>query len=1005
MSSIDLTQLRDKIANTSGREYWRSLDELADSEEFQRFLRAEFPEPASFLDTPLSRRGFLRVMGASLALAGLNACTRQPTEKIFPYVKQPEVVVPGEPLFYASAFVLGGYAQGVLVESHLGRPTKIEGNPEHPSSRGATSVLAQASLLEMYDPDRAQVVMRAGEIRPWDAFVEAMSAEMKKHASNGGAGLRILTENVTSPTLASQLRAVLAKYPGARWHQYQPVNDDSARRASAAAFGTQVDARYSLENADVVVSLDADFLGQGPAQVRLAREFADRRRVNGTNPKRATMNRLYAIESTMTMTGAKADHRLRVSDQEVETIARQLAVRLGLPGGADAHDTEHGEVISALVKDLKSHRSRSVVIAGAFQPPAVHTLAHAINRMLDNVGSTVTYIEPVAAEPTVHAESLAALVKDMNAGSVSTLVILGGNPAYTTPADAGFVTALGRVATTVHHGLEVDETSDICTWHVSAAHALESWSDARSEDGTVTLIQPLIAPLYDGKTAHELVAVLLGEASAKSYDLVRGYWKTRATGDFESFWRKALHDGFVPGTASPVRSVELSQDWFSRLGRAAPPAADEHSVEVVIRPDPNLFDGRFSNNAWLHELPKPVSRLTWDNAIHVSPALAEQNGLHNGDIAVLTSGARSLRGPVWVVPGMAARTVEVTLGYGRRSTGRVGEGIGFDANPLRSLDAPWATRAELSTTGVAHQLVTTQLHGSMEGRHLVREATLEHYRENPDFVREHEHIKVEGSSMFPEHPYDGYAWGMVIDLAACIGCNACTIACQSENNIPVVGKEQVANGREMHWIRVDRYFNGELDDPAVVHQPVPCMHCENAPCELVCPVNATVHDDEGLNAMVYNRCVGTRYCANNCPYKVRRYNFLLFTDWTTETFKMMNNPDVSIRSRGVMEKCSYCTQRINYARIGAKREDRQIRDGEFETACQQVCPTEAITFGNINDPESRVSKAKKDPRNYALLGELGTKPRTTYLAEMRNPNPEIATAPHGHGGAGEAEHG
>jgi len=1005
MSNVDLTQLREKIAGTSGRDYWRSLDQLADSEEFQRYLRAEFPEPASFLDTPLSRRGFLRVMGASLALAGLNACTRQPTEKIFPYVKQPEIVVPGEPLFYASAFVLGGYAQGILVESHLGRPTKIEGNPEHPSSRGATGVLAQASLLELYDPDRAQVVTRAGEIRPWSAFVEAMDAEMKKHAQNGGAGLRILTENVTSPTLASQLRALLAKYPGARWHQYQPVNEDNARRGSLAAFDAPVDSRYSLANADVIVTLDGDFLAHGPAHVRLAREFADRRRVDGANPRRATMNRLYAIESTMTLTGAKADHRLRVANREVETVARQLAVRLGLPGGADAHASEHAEWLAAVVEDLRSHRGRSLVIPGAFQPPAVHVLAHAINRLLDNVGSTVSYIEPVAAEPVVHADSLAALVKDMNAGAVSTLVILGGNPAYSTPQDAGISAAIGRVATSVHIGLDIDETSELCTWHVSAAHALESWSDARSEDGTVTVIQPLIDPLYGGKTAHEMVSLLLGDASAKAHDIVREHWKGRATGDFESFWRKSLHDGLVAGTASPVRSVALSPDWHSRIGLASAYPADEHTVEVVIRPDPNVYDGRFANNAWLHELPKPVTRLTWDNAIHVSPALAEKNGLRNGDVVVLTSGDRSLRGPVWIVPGTAERTVEVTLGYGRRSAGRVGEGVGFDAGALQSGDSPWGTRAELTATGTTHPLVTTQLHGSMEGRHLVREATLAHYREKPDFVHEHEHIKVEGSSLFPEHPYEGYAWGMVIDLAACIGCNACTIACQSENNIPVVGKDQVAVGREMHWIRVDRYFNGDIDDPAVVHQPVPCMHCENAPCELVCPVNATVHDDEGLNAMVYNRCVGTRYCANNCPYKVRRYNFFLYTDWTTETFKMMNNPDVSIRSRGVMEKCTYCTQRINYARIGARREDREIRDGEFETACQQVCPAEAITFGNINDPESRVSKAKNDPRNYALLGEVGAKPRTTYLAEMRNPNPEIATEPHGHGGAGDAEHG
>ena len=989
--TYDLAKLRERVAGTTGREYWRSLDQLADSEEFQRFLKAEFPAPLDVLDTAITRRGFLRVMGASLALAGLNACTRQPSEKIVPYVKQPEEIVPGEPLYFASAFVLGGYATGVLVESHLGRPTKIEGNPEHPASRGATDSLAQASLLELYDPDRAQVVSLAGEIRPWESFVEAMTGEMKKHASTGGQGLRILTETVTSPTLAAQLRALLVKYPKARWHQYEAVNDDNARRSAVIAFGENVDTRYALEKADVIVTLDADFLGHGPGRVRLAREFADRRRVDAADAAHASMNRLYAVEPTLSMTGAKADHRLRLSAGDVEAFTRHLAVRLGLPGGMESHEAPYRDWLGALVRDLKNHRGRSVVIPGAFQPPAVHVLAHAINRALDNVGSTVFYSEAVAAEPVVEVESLARLTAEMNAGQVSMLFILGGNPRLTTPADLAFAAGLAEVPITVHLSLDFDETSDACTWHVSQAHTLESWGDARSEDGTVTIVQPLIEPLYDGKTAHEIVAVLLGDGPTKSYDIVRTYWKERsASADFEAFWRKSVHDGLVLGTAARVHDVRMHEDWYARVAPLSTDGLGERTVEVIIRPDPHLYDGRFANNAWLQELPKPVTLLTWDNAIYVSPALAAEHGIENGRVVEIVAGGKTLAGPAWILPGQAERTLTVTLGYGRWRVGEVGRHVGFNTYPLRTERSPWRAIGEIRVTDREHELATTQTHGSMEGRHTVREGTLTRFRKQPDFVRDFEHIPTEGTSMFPPHPYEGYSWGMTIDLAACIGCNACTIACQSENNIAVVGKEQVLNGREMHWIRVDRYFEGSLDDPSVVHQPVPCMHCENAPCEVVCPVNATVHDDEGLNAMVYNRCVGTRYCANNCPYKVRRYNFLLFSDWETETLKLGRNPDVTVRSRGVMEKCTYCTQRINEARIASKREGREIHDGEIETACQQACPAEAISFGNLNDATSRIAQAKKDPRNYALLGDLGTKPRTTYLAALRNPNPELA---------------
>jgi molybdopterin-containing oxidoreductase family iron-sulfur binding subunit len=997
----DLRVLRERVAGTTGREYWRGLEQLADSEEFQRFLKAEFPAPLAVLDTPVSRRGFLRVMGASLALAGLDGCTRQPTEKIVPYVKQPEQVVPGEPLHFASAFVLGGYATGVLVESHLGRPTKIEGNPEHSSSRGATDSLAQASLLDLYDPDRSQVVSLAGEIRPWSAFVDAMTAETKELARTGGKGLRILTETVTSPTLAAQLRELQVRYPKARWYQYEPINEDSARRAAVIAFGENVDTRYALENADVVVTLDADFLGHGPARVRLAREFADRRRVVASDAARADMNRLYAIEPTLSMTGAKADHRLRLAAGDVEAFARHLAVRLGLPGGMDSHEASYRDWLGALVRDLKAHLGRSVVIPGAFQSPAVHVLAHAVNRALGNVGSTVFYSEPVVAEPVVQMESLSRLVAEINAEQVSTLLILGGNPRQSAPADLAFATVLATVKTTVHLAADFDETSQACTWHVAQAHTLESWSDARSEDGTVTIIQPLVEPLYDGKTAHEVLALLLDGGPKTSYDIVRAYWQSRrGNQDFETFWRKSVHDGVVAGTAARTREVVLNDDWQSRIAPLSTYTAGERSVEVDIRPDAHIYDGRFANNAWLQELPKPVTLLTWDNAVCVSPALAAELGVENGRVVELTAGGKTVRGPAWILPGQAERTVTVTLGYGRWKVGRVGKKVGFNAYPLRTERSPWRAIGEIRVVDETCELATTQSHGSMEGRHVVREGTLERFRKKPDFVRDFEHIPTEGTSLFPGHPYEGYAWGMVIDLAACIGCNACTIACQAENNIAVVGKEQVLNGREMHWIRVDRYFEGSLDDPSVVHQPVPCMHCENAPCEVVCPVNATVHDDEGLNAMVYNRCVGTRYCANNCPYKVRRYNFLLYSDWETEQLKLSRNPDVTVRSRGVMEKCTYCTQRINQARIESKREERSIRDGEIETACQQACPAEAISFGDLNDAESRVSGARHDPRNYSLLGELGTKPRTTYLAALRNPNPEITPEADDHGGHG-----
>ena len=987
-SRLDLAAIRRRLARSSGQEYWRSLEELAQTDDFQSFLDNEFPRQASGWRSAVDRRQFLQLMGASLALAGLSACTRQPAEKIVPYVRQPEEIVPGRPLFFATALPLGGLVNGVLVESHMGRPTKVEGNPEHPASLGATDAFAQAAVLTLYDPDRSQVISNVGEIRPWSACVAAIRAALEGQRERGGAELRVLTETITSPTLAEQLRQVQAALPAARWHQFEPVNRDNVLAAARAAFGTDVDTRYRFDQADVVLSLDADFLSCGAGHLRAVRDFSTKRRVGSANGE---MSRLYVVESTPTNTGAMADHRLPLRAGQVEDFARAVAAGLGLSLQAPAGLEPYAKWITAVVRDLQKHRGTSLVIAGDEQPPAVHVLAHAMNDALGNVGHTVIYAEPVAVAPTLQTESLRDLVADMQAGKVALLLILGGNPVFNAPADLPFATALAKVPLSVHLSLYNDETSQLCHWHVAQAHPLESWSDGRAYDGTVTITQPLIAPLYDGKTAHELLAVLSERPERSSHDIVRDYWKARhGAADFELFWRKTLHDGFIPDSASPAASVTL-RPLASIDALRTGSSAERKGMEIIFRADPTIYDGCFANNGWLQELPKALTRLTWDNAALVAPATAERLGLGNEDVVELTYGGRTLLAPIWIVPGHAPDAVTVHLGHGRTHAGRVGTGTGFNAYTLRTADAPWfGSGLGLRKTGDRHALASTQHHHSMAGRPLVRVATLEEYRAHPDFAHEMEETPPRDDSMYPpEHPYDGNAWGMAIDLNACIGCNACVVACQAENNIAVVGKTEVARGHEMHWIRVDRYYAGDLDNPETYHQPVPCMHCENAPCEVVCPVGATVHSSEGLNDMVYNRCVGTKYCSNNCPYKVRRFNWFLYSDWTTESLKPLRNPDVTVRSRGVMEKCTYCVQRISHARIQAQKEDRPIRDGEIVTACQQVCPAGAITFGDINDKSSRVAQLKAEPRNYALLSSLNTRPRTTYLARLRNPNPEI----------------
>jgi len=1004
---LDLNIVREKIdAATAhdtrekvGPQYWRSLQELAGSPEFKEALHREFPKGASeWLDT-VSRRGFLRVMGASLGLAGMTGCVKLPLEPIVPYVRQPENVVPGRPMFYASAVTLGGYANPVLVESHLGRPTKIEGNDQHSASLGGTDVFTQASILSMYDPDRSQSVVSMSDQRSFPAFLSAIRGPLTAQKALQGVGIRILTTTVTSPTLADQLRNLLKVYPQAKWHVYEPVNRDNVLEGAKMAFGQPVETRYDFSKADVIVSLDADFLYGGfPGNVRYIRDFIKRR-----DPDQANMTRLYMIESMPTSTGAKADHRLPLRASEIERFAHSMiatAMNSEQPGNdlAAGFDASVQGFAKTCFTELWQHKGAGLVIAGDHQPPLVHALAHALNQSLGNVGKTVSYTDPVDANPLNQIDSLKELVTDINAGKVDLLLILGGNPAYDAPADLNFAEVLksNKVPLRVHYGLYNDETAELCHWHVNGTHELEAWGDARAYDGTVSIIQPLIAPLYNAKSPLEFVAILAGQSDASGYDLLRAYWqKQHTTGDFDTFWRKSLHDGWIEGTVFAPKSVAAKSSAAS-----SPAKSDDTGIELNIRRDPTVYDGQFSNNGWLQELPKPMSKLTWDNAILVGPKMAQRLNLASKDVVELELNGAKVTGAVWIQAGHPDNSVTVTLGYGRKRAGRVGTGQGFNAYVLRTSNAlHFATGAHLRKTGGKYELASTQGMQSMDtpdGGHrpLVRETSLEEYKKEPNFAKEDE---VPGElTLYQRYHYEQemYAWGMAIDLNKCVGCNNCIIACQSENNIPVVGKEQTLLGRHMHWLRVDAYYEGDRDNPRAFFQPVPCMQCENAPCEVVCPVAATNHSTEGLNDMIYNRCVGTRYCSNNCPYKVRRFNFLLFQDWETAQYKMMRNPDVSVRSRGVMEKCTYCVQRINEHRIDTEtasvRESKDIRIGdELQTACQQSCPAEAIIFGNINDPNSKVSKLKQKSRNYSLLAELNTRPRTTYLAEVRNPNPEL----------------
>jgi MoCo/4Fe-4S cofactor protein with predicted Tat translocation signal len=950
--------------------YWQSLYEAGGSQASVKISPGEFPDGASEWLDPLGRRTFLKLMSASIALAGVGACTRQPLRAIVPYVRQPEELIPGRPLFFATALTLAGYARGVLVETHEGRPTKIEGNPEHPASRGASDIFMQAEILVLYDPDRSQAVIEGGQISNWDSFLGYLAGRAQEWRSNRGRGLRVLTRHETSPTFRDQLQRLSSKYPAAAWHEYEPLPTNIPS------------AVYHFDKAEIIFSIGADFLSSGPASLIQQRDFAAARRVTDRAER---MNRLYLVESTPTLTGAMADHRISLDPKGIADLLR--GIRSALESDESNPSPGQGKFISALVGDLRQYAGKSLVIAGPHEPPAIQEFACWCNELLGNVNVTVDYFAPDVRRP-----DLGELVKEINAGSVETLLIIGGNPVYDAPADLEFARALAKVPNSIHIDLYANETAEHCRWHIPEAHALESWSDACAFDGTATIMQPVIEPLFAGRSRHQLLAALLEEAPADSYDIVRGFWHQQLPpAEFERIWRKSLHDGMVTGwrEAAHGPSADGSQ--------ASPPAAEVGGLYLLIRADPHIGDGRFSNNAWLQELPKPLTKLVWDNAAFVSPATAERLQLVNEDVVELKYRSRSVHAPVWILPGQADDCVTVHLGYGRRRAGSIGSGVGFDANELRTSDAPWGGPGlQIEKTGRRYALVTTQHHYSMEDRQLIRTGTVADFGKDPSAItRTDEPPPTKSDTLYRNYSYKGLAWGMAIDLNTCIGCNACTIACQAENNIPVVGKDQVAAGREMHWIRVDRYYSGEGQNPATFHQPVPCMQCENAPCELVCPVGATVHSEEGLNQMVYNRCVGTRYCSNNCPYKVRRFNFLEYDVNRFEArtpLTLMRNPDVTVRTRGVMEKCTYCVQRINAVKIDAETANRAIRDGEITPACAQACPAEAIVFGNINDPTSRVAKLKASPLNYALLQELNTRPRTTYLAKLTNPNEALSKA-------------
>jgi MoCo/4Fe-4S cofactor protein with predicted Tat translocation signal len=1003
-----------------GKVFWTSLEAKADPNAFQERAAAEFVDGVNGSDKrdrlKVDRRTFMGVAGAAGALLGLEGCIRRPEDKILPFTRQPEYVVPGVALHYATVARSGGDALGLLVTTYEGRPTKVEGNPNHPSSLGATDGFAQASILDLYDPDRsrAPAQVKAGDFAEATfADVDAQLAAISKQAqSSGGAKLRVLAEPTQSPTFVRVVKELLAKFPAAKVYYYEPVSNDNRRAGLKAAFGQPGEVVFGYRRARTIVALDADFLGTEPGSTRASREFADARRLGSP---RDSMSRLYVAEPGYSITGANADHRLRLPAREVGPYLKALAAELGALGvltageGGTNYEALRGDLASAkapagvpekwlksVAKELAQSRGQSLIVVGTRQPAAVHALAFALNHALGNIGRTVSVVPAVSEVVQGSVDGITALASELAAGTVDTLLILGGNPALDAPANLKFGEQLAKVATTVHLSEHRNETSMVSTWHVPRAHAFESWGDLRSSDGSLSVQQPLIAPLHGGRTDAELVASIAAMPYWRAHALVRATARELfAGGDFEAQWKSALHLGIVRDlTTQPLAALAVDANAVSSAAREitdAKAALGPNNIEVNFAPDPALYDGRHANNPWMLEMPDPLSCVSWDNAAYVSPGTAKELGIANYDLVTIKDATgNAVEIVTWVLPGQTDNTVTLHLGWGRTVAGRYGNGAGFNVYPIRTTQAfGFGDGFTVEPTGRRYDVSLTQETHSMQGRPIALDATLEEYRAQPEFA-EFRSPMTSTLPLWKEVRYEGHRWAMTIDLNACTGCNSCLVACQAENNVSSVGKEQIARGRDMYWLRMDRYFVGEDEnEPLVAFQPIGCQHCEEAPCENVCPVNATAHSPEGLNDMAYNRCIGTRYCMNNCPYKVRRFNFLDFTGQVPETRRMQYNPNVSVRVRGVMEKCSYCVQRIQESKISARRDNRTLRDGDIKVACQQACASGCISFGDLNDPTSRVAKLAKLDRQYKLLPEVGAQPRTSFLAKIRNPNPEM----------------
>lgn len=1004
--------------NSKNKVYWRSLEELAQSSEFIEKLHREFPEGASELENSgLDRRKFLQIMSASFALAGVSGLTgcwpRKPQQKILPFSKRPEDFIPGKPQYYATSANIGGSVLGLVVTSQDGRPSKIEGNPEHSMSLGGTNAWAQASVLSLYDPDRSRSPLFRGQTSSWEEASSTISEYLKAFDSNGGTGLAFLLDPKPSPTYFDLVKQLHQVYPNAKFSFYDAANVGNMSTGLSIIDSTGLNVNYNLEKANVILSLDSDFLHTEGDSVKNARSFAERRRVKSEND---SMNRLYVVEPSYTATGFNADNHLRLKGGEIGQFLISLSAEIFKkdvtpPKGAEdivnwieSNKLSQGSGkfenwTNEIAKDLAKNKGASLIIVGDRQPAWVHSLAILVNSALQNIGTTLSFVQDEKPDFVGNLQDLVKMPQASGVSSISTLIMIDVNPVFTAPVDYKFSEWISQIPNTIHLGALPDDTGVASTWHLPKSHFLESWGDFVASDGTKSIQQPLISPLFDSISEIEFLAQVRDKKiglTQNGYDLVRSFWTESRPADFEKNWRRWVHNGVIDETAATNRSPSFSWGGLQlEITRLQFPEIKNGEFEIDFYIDPSVYDGRYANNSWLQELPDPVTKICWDNAALISPTTAKENNISTGDVIEISYNNRKLNIAVFITPGVVDNAIILPLGYGSNQ-GKVSKGVGFNTYRLRTSDAPYiGAGATLRKTGGKYSLSTTQEHWLMEGRPLIREATLVDFKKDPAFVDRLESIpESEIKSLWKEpNPRDGQQWGMSIDLTSCVGCNACTIACQSENNIPVVGKKQVGTGRAMQWIRIDRYFTGPLDNPEVAVQPVTCMHCENAPCESVCPVAATTHSSDGLNDMAYNRCIGTRYCSNNCPYKVRRFNYLAFQKYNTrdnELLPMQRNPNVTVRFRGVIEKCTYCVQRIRSTQIDYHVKGKDfIPDGVITPACSQACPTKAIVFGDINDPNAQITKLKQQKRDYGLLAELNTKPRTTYLGKLRNPNPAL----------------